>query len=97
MPHIAQTGDALTHDAQTILRTRRHRQGQWVPLNSQLADVSLTSDVGDFNAVGGEEAGDFLIAGVAAHEWGLLRLTQIGDDVRHILRGHAEHSGAHHE
>jgi hypothetical protein len=33
-----------------------------------MAELTFASHVGDFNAMGGEELRDFLIAGVATHE-----------------------------
>ena len=63
--------DALADDSQAFFWAGGHRECDGVAVDAKLADLALAADIGDFDAVGGEEAGDFLVAGVTAHITGL--------------------------
>ena len=43
-----------------------------------MAELTFASHVGDYNAMGGEELRDFLIAGVATHEDSDLETRRLG-------------------
>jgi hypothetical protein len=57
------------HEAQALVRAGGHWQADGLPMNAKVAQLALPTNVGDFDAVGCKEAGDFLIAGVSAHGW----------------------------
>ncbi|HBJ84689.1 MAG TPA: hypothetical protein DDZ88_12625 [Verrucomicrobiales bacterium] len=60
---------ALAHKAQAFVCVGGHRQAEGLGVDAEVAQLALPTNVGDFDAMGGKEARDFLIAGVSAHGW----------------------------
>ena len=52
-------------------------------MNAQMTKLTFASDVGDFDAVCGEEANDVLIAGIATHD----------PDASMVVLGISDHQG----
>ena len=61
------SGNGVADEAEAFVRTGRHGQGERSSVDAEVAQVAFAADVGDLDVVGGEEADDVLIAGVAAH------------------------------
>ena len=76
--------EAFADQAQAFVRAGGHGQGEGLALNAEVAEISFAAHMGDGDAVSGEEVGDVLIAGVAAHGWGRwLGADGVGGKVRH--------------
>ena len=58
---------ALADEAQAFVGAGRHREREGHASDPEMPQGTLAADLGDLDAVGGEEVGDFLIAGVATH------------------------------
>ena len=59
--------DAVSYDAKAFVWRGGHGQGEGLAVDAEMAQLALPMHVGDFDVVGGEELGDLVIAGVAAH------------------------------
>jgi len=80
----ADASHALADEAQAFVGAGWHREREGHASDPEMPQGTFPADMGDLDAVGGEEVGDLLIAGVATHGFG--ELESEGSETRAKLK-----------